>query len=64
MQLQGEVASLKQQVSQLTSTTGALERRAEEAEGRARRSNIRVLGIPERAEEDNAKRFLERWIRT
>lgn len=63
-QLQGEVASLKKTVTHLTAATSALERRAEDAEGRARRSNIRVLGVPERMEAGNPERFLETWIKT
>ena len=41
---------LKQQVSQMTMANGILTYRVEDADGRSRQNNIRLLGFPERAE--------------
>ena len=61
-QLQTEVKTLKQQVTQLKVTTGALEYRVEDAEGRSRRNNLRLLGFPERSEGRETEAFVEKWI--
>ena len=60
--LQTEVRHLKKQVSHLTNATETLADKAEESEGRARRSNLRLLGFPERAEGRAAEAFLEGWL--
>ena len=60
--LQTEVKDLRNQVRDLNAVTGTLMNRADEAEGRARRSNLRILGFPERVERNAAEAFLERWI--
>lgn len=41
-----------------------LERRAEDAEGRNRRNNIRVVGLPEGIEGTDMVAYLETWLRT
>lgn len=41
-----------------------LEQRAEDAENRARRYNIRVTGLPEKIEGTNMLGYLETWLRT
>ncbi|KAJ1209137.1 hypothetical protein NDU88_004515 [Pleurodeles waltl] len=48
-ELQSEVGTLQSQVAQATSTVGRLEARLDDAEGRSRRNNVRLLGFPERA---------------
>ncbi|KAM9320225.1 LOW QUALITY PROTEIN: X-linked retinitis pigmentosa GTPase regulator [Gastrophryne carolinensis] len=50
------VESLKRQVKILTD-------RAEDAENRCRRNNIRIIGIPERAEGDAPESFVENLIK-
>ena len=39
-----------------------LHQRAEDAEGRSRRNNVRFLGIPEGLEKPNVDLFLEKWL--
>ncbi|KAJ1137501.1 hypothetical protein NDU88_003899 [Pleurodeles waltl] len=51
------------QVVQPTSTVGLLEVRLEDAEGRYRRNNVRLLGFPERAEGSAVESFVESWIK-
>lgn len=43
--------------------TGLMER-VEEAEGRNRRNNVRVIGLPERCEGDRPAEFMEEWFKT
>lgn len=50
------IHTLKQQVK-------VLEARAEDAENRNRRNNVRILGLPERAEGPNPELFAEQLIR-
>ena len=40
-----------------------LEGRAEDAEGRSRRSNLRIVGLPEGEEGRDPLTFLEKWIK-
>lgn len=55
--IENSVHVLKQQIK-------VLEARAEDAENRNRRNNIRILGLPERAEGPNPELFAEQLIRT
>lgn len=45
-------------------TLAELQNRIDEAEGRSRRNNIRILCIPEKCEGRNATTFVEQWLRT
>ena len=70
-QTEQSITTLRPQVTDSTTQTNDLldrvrflEGRAEDAEGRARRSNIRVVGLPEGAEGKNAVQFMEHWLRT
>lgn len=51
------VHQLRQQITDLTDRT-------EDAEGRNRRNNIRVIGLPERSEGTKAAEFMEDWFKT
>ncbi|KAJ1191730.1 hypothetical protein NDU88_001046 [Pleurodeles waltl] len=55
---------LKAEVTYLADRVARLEQRAEDAEGRSRRNNVRVVGLPEGAEGANMMKFLEEWLRT
>ncbi|KAJ1164768.1 hypothetical protein NDU88_005202 [Pleurodeles waltl] len=63
VELQAEVGTLRKQMAQAGSTVGRLEARLEDAEGRSRLNNIRLLGFPERSGETMVKAFVEYWIR-
>ncbi|KAJ1116278.1 hypothetical protein NDU88_004494 [Pleurodeles waltl] len=60
--LQVEVGGLRKQMAQAISTVGRLDARLEDAEGRSRQNDIRLLGFPERAEGAVAETFVENWI--
>ena len=61
--LKEEVASLKTTISDLVDRTTRQETRAEDAEGRARRCNLRFVGFPEGTEGTRPEIFLETWIK-
>ena len=58
-QLQPEVKSLDVSVQSLLERVRFLEGRAEDAEGRSRRNNIRVVGVPEGCEGQDATKYME-----
>ena len=62
--LRPEVTDNTTQTHDLLDRVRFLEGRAEDAEGRARRSNIRVVGMPEGAEGKDAIQFMENWLKT
>lgn len=49
-ELQTTTKRLEEQVRSLTQQTSIMEARLEDQEGRARRNNVRILGVPEGAE--------------
>ncbi|KAJ1180096.1 hypothetical protein NDU88_005320 [Pleurodeles waltl] len=68
--IEARVDELTPVMSRLESTMGGvlaraseLERRVEDAEGRTRRNNIRVIGLPEGAEGRDAEAYSESWLR-
>ena len=61
--IQPKVGDNTENIARLTEKMEVLERRMEDLEGRDRRSNIRVIGIPEGTEESDMVKFLENWIR-
>ncbi|KAJ1117917.1 hypothetical protein NDU88_006113 [Pleurodeles waltl] len=68
--IEARVDELTPVASRLESTVGdtltrvaELERRVEDAEGRTRRNNIRVVGLPEGAEGRDAVAYSESWLR-
>ncbi|KAJ1216932.1 hypothetical protein NDU88_004530 [Pleurodeles waltl] len=63
VELQTKVGVLRKQVVQANAAVGRLEVRLEDAEGRSRRNNVRLLGFLERAEGSAAETFEENWIR-
>ncbi|KAJ1189108.1 hypothetical protein NDU88_005859 [Pleurodeles waltl] len=56
------VEDLQSQLVHLSTEVDSLKRRAEDAEGRSRRNNIRMVGFPERAEGLSAELFIEKWL--
>ena len=60
--VQPTIHQLQKEVRDMAVDVGALQRRAEEAEGRTRRNNIRFVGFPEKAEAKNSDLFLEEWL--
>ncbi|KAJ1117519.1 hypothetical protein NDU88_005718 [Pleurodeles waltl] len=62
-ELQTEVGSLRKQMGQATSTVRRLEAWLEDAEGRSRQNNVRLLCFLERAEGFATESFVENWIR-
>ncbi|KAJ1208513.1 hypothetical protein NDU88_003898 [Pleurodeles waltl] len=63
VELQTEVVSLRKQMVQVNSTVGRLETRLQDAEGRSRLNNIRLLVFPERAEGAKVEVFVDSWIK-
>lgn len=49
-QTEEDVTALQQKVKQLEETTDTLRNKVQEQEDRARRSNLRLVGLPEKAE--------------
>ena len=62
-QLQPEVKSLDESVLSLLDRVRFLEGRAEDAEGRSRRNNVRVVGVPEGCEGQDASKYMEDWMK-
>lgn len=56
------VATLQKRVSSLETTQRGLAARAEDAEGRARRNNIRFVGFPEGCEAGDMEQFIATWV--
>ena len=57
-----DVASLKTQTSTMKAVIEELVSKVDELENRARRSNLRLVGLPEKVEGSDMCVFLERWI--
>ena len=62
--MQPMLSDLRVQVGDLTDRVRFLEGRAEDAEGQNRRSNLRIVGLPEGEEGPDPLVFLEQWIRS
>ena len=62
--LHPEIQTLRQDVTRITNDMENLHKRAEEAEGRARRNNVRFIGFRERTESQAADLFLENRLTT
>ncbi|KAJ1218784.1 hypothetical protein NDU88_006358 [Pleurodeles waltl] len=60
--MQSDVDILKASVATLEAQTHKLEAHVKDAEGRARRCNLRVVGFPEGVEGADVEAFLEDWI--
>ena len=61
--IQPKVGDNTENIAKLTEKMEVLERKMEDLEGRDRRSNIRVIGLPEGTEDSDMVKFLENWIR-
>ena len=48
----------------LANSVDQLEKRMDDLKGRSRRSNIRVIGLPEGVEGSNMSKYLEIWLKT
>lgn len=55
-------AQLKSKVTDLETKMKVLTEKNEDLENRSRRSNIRLIGLPENTEGKDAETFLERWL--
>lgn len=61
-QTEEDVTALQQKVKQLEGTTEILRNKIQEQEDRARRSNLRLVGLPEKTEGPDMCSFLENWL--
>lgn len=68
-QTEERISQTEDSVSTLQSTTSALEKKVtaltwkiDDLENRSRRSNLRLLGLPEKSEGSDACTFLESWL--
>ena len=59
-----ELVEIQQNIRALSDNVEVLQRRAEEAEGRSRRNNVRFMGFAEGSETPDADLFLENWLAT
>lgn len=59
---QDDVASLKTQTNTMKAAIEELVSKVDDLENRARRSNLRLVGLPEKVEGSDMCAFLERWI--
>ncbi|XP_078496525.1 taste receptor type 1 member 1-like [Lissotriton helveticus] len=57
------VAEHSDSIQQIQRQVKTLMERVEDAEGRNRRNNLRVIGLPERSEGPHATEFMEQWFR-
>ena len=64
VELQPAQKALQLQVDGLTNRVQVLENRAEDAEGRSRRNNVRIVGLPEKVEGNDMIVYLEEWVKT
>lgn len=55
-------AQLTSKVSELEATVKQLKEKNDDLENRSRRSNLRIIGLEEKAEGDDAEFFLENWL--
>ena len=63
-EIKPEHDTLQLQVRALTARVQVLENREEDAEVRSHRSNIRIVGLPEKEEGDDMVGYLEEWMKT
>ncbi|KAJ1185767.1 hypothetical protein NDU88_002554 [Pleurodeles waltl] len=64
VELELEMGNLWRQVEVVTSKNRTFEAWIEDAEGKSRRNNVRLLDFPERAEGVSTEKFVENWIRS
>ncbi|KAI4808286.1 hypothetical protein KUCAC02_000350 [Chaenocephalus aceratus] len=59
---EGDASALNKTTKRLRQQVESLEAKMEDLENRSRRSNVRLIGLPENAEGKDACTFLEKWI--
>ena len=59
---QDDIASLQTQTGAMRATIEELVAKVDDLENRARRSNLRLVGLPEKVEGTDMCAFLEKWI--
>ena len=60
--MEDDVSALNKTTKQLRQQVESLEAKMEDLENRSRRSNVRLIGLPENAERKDACTYLEKWI--
>lgn len=63
-QTEDDVATLKEKIKRLDHTVETLKDRIQDQEDRGRRSNVRLVGLPEKSEGSDLGDFLENWLPT
>lgn len=61
-QAEEDVTILQQKVEQLEGTVAILSNKIQEQEYCGRRSNLRLIGLPEKTEGSDMCNFLENWL--
>ncbi|KAE8295999.1 hypothetical protein D5F01_LYC04748 [Larimichthys crocea] len=61
-QAEEDLTTLQQKVGQLEGTVEILRNKIQEQEDRGRRSNLRLIGLPEKTEGSDMCSFLENWL--
>ncbi|KAI2645992.1 LINE-1 type transposase domain-containing 1 [Labeo rohita] len=61
-QTKEDITMLRQKAKKLEQTVETLTNKIQDLEDRGRRSNLRMVGLPERAEGSDACAFLEDWL--
>lgn len=61
-QTEEDVTALQHKVKQLEGVTSFLRNKVQDLEDRGRRSNLRLVGLPEKAEGSDTCAFLENWL--
>lgn len=60
--LTARVTTLETKVTTLQGTVKSLNEKADDLECRSRRNNVRLVGLPEKVEGQDATAFLEKWL--
>lgn len=60
--IEDEVASEKIKLAQMEKQVSELISKVDDLENRSRRSNLRLINLPEKVEKGNAAAFLEKWL--
>lgn len=61
-EVEDDVSQLKRRMAHMESVQKTLALKVEDAEGRARRNNLRFVGFPEDCEHGNMERFITTWL--
>lgn len=63
-QLEDGAIPVSKSVAELEKVANSWTQRADDLENRLRRNNVRILGLPERAEGNDPCAFMETWLKT